>query len=268
MLPSMSHRRPTLVPWRLLLGAGCVACFACPQPGRAATEPMILALGAGVQRMPSWPGASSHRRTPVPYFDFEWPDHFSLSTQDGLQVDLVGGPVLHGGVYGDYQWGRDSDDLGALRGHVAALSPRLTLGGYLEWQFTRQIDAGGSLSHDIDGAGAYFRLYADFDLPAMGPLQHSFTVSWQAMNRGAMRRFFGIGPAQAGTLAVEAWQPGAGSQLAALEYRLFMPTGLHTGVAAAVTWGRLLGDAAASPLVMRFGSRNQVSESLAFVYHL
>ncbi|MBN8713894.1 MAG: MipA/OmpV family protein [Xanthomonadales bacterium] len=264
----MSHHRPSFLPWHLLLGAGCVACVAWPQPGRAATEPVVLALGAGVQRMPSWPGASSHRQTAVPYFDFEWPGHVSLSTQDGLHVDLVDGRALHSGVYGNYQWGRDSDDLGALRGHIATLAPRLTLGGYLEWQLTKRMDAGSDLSHDINGAGAYFRLYAEFDLPAMGLLQHSIAVSWQAMNRAAMRRYFGIAPAQAETLAVEAWQPGAGSQLAELEYEVFLPTSQHTGLAAAISWGRLLGGAAASPLVTRFGSRNQLSESVAFVYHL
>lgn len=255
-------------PRRLLLGTGLLACLAGAQPSHAETEPIVVALGAGVQHMPSWPGARSHRDEVLPYFDYEWPGHFSLSTQDGLQVDLIGGQVLHGGVYGDYQWGRDSDDLGELRGRINALSPRLTLGGYLEWQLTEQFDAGVDLSHDTDGAGSYLRLYAELDLPAMGPLQHSLAVSWQAMNQSAMRRFFGVTPAQAGALAVDAWQPGAGSQLATLEYQLFVPTSLHTGVAAVVSWGRLLGGAAASPLVTRYGSRNQVSESLAFVYHL
>lgn len=264
----MSDHQPPSRPWRLLLGAAWVACLACPQPSRAAAEPVTLALGAGMQRMPSWPGAARHRQTPVPYFDFDWPDHISLSTQDGLQLDLVRGQVLHGGVYGDYQWGRDSDDLGALRGHIATLPPRLTLGGYLEWQLTAQLDVGSDLSHDINGAGAYFRLYAEFDLPAMGLLQHSIAMSWQAMNQAAMGRYFGISPAQAETLAVAAWHPRAGSQLAELEYSVFMPTSRHTGVAAVITWGRLLGGAAASPLVARYGSRNQVSESLAFVYHL
>ncbi|MEO8837644.1 MAG: MipA/OmpV family protein, partial [Herbaspirillum sp.] len=58
-----------------------------------------------------------------------------------------------------------------------------------------------------------------------------------------------------------------GSQLASLEYDLFLPTSQHTGLALALTYGRLLGDAADSPLVAQFGSRTQWSESLAFVYH-
>ena len=234
----------------------------------AAPDATILAGGIGVQRLPSWPGAKTQRNQPFPYVDIEWPDHLSLSTLDGLQVDLIGGDVLHGGVYGNYQWGRDSDDLGVLRQRIAPLSPRLTLGGYLEWQLGKQIDVGTDLSHDTHGAGGYLEVYAEWDLPPGWLLQHSVELHWQAMNAHAMNRFFGINPNQASALDVPAWQPGGGSQLASLEYDLFVPTSKHTGLAMALVYGRLLGDAADSPLVTRFGSRTQLSESLAFVVHL
>ncbi|MDE2088074.1 MAG: MipA/OmpV family protein, partial [Xanthomonadaceae bacterium] len=74
-------------------------------------------------------------------------------------------------------------------------------------------------------------------------------------------------PASAQALGVPTWQPGAGSELATLEYDLFLPTSRHTGLVASVEYGLLLGQAAASPLVSRYGSRNQLTESLAYVYH-
>jgi outer membrane scaffolding protein for murein synthesis (MipA/OmpV family) len=244
------------------------AFSAVPPMARAMDAPTTLAVGAGVQRLPRWTGATRQRQAPLPYLDVEWPNHFSLSTLDGLHLDVIGGKVLHGGAYGDYQWGRESDDLGPLRGRVASLSPRLTLGGYLEWQLNKDVDVGSDLSHDLGGAGAYWRLYVDVDLPTPGLVQHSFELSWQAMNRSAMQRFFGISPAQAVPLGTPAWTPAAGQELAMLQYQIFVPTSQHTGLAAAIGWGRLLGDAAHSPLVTRYGSRNQVSESLAFIYHL
>lgn len=236
----------------------------------APVDPSAIALtvGAGVERLPSFPGAKNHRNEPIPYVDFEWPDHVSLSSLDGLQVDLIRGAVLHGGLYGNYQWGRDTDDLGVLSHQINPLSPRLTAGGYLEWQLTKQIDVGTNLSHDTYGAGAYLNVYAEWDLPKVWLLEHSLQVRWQAMSAPAMNRFFGITPTQAAALNVPAWHPGAGSQLADVEYDLFVPTSQHTGVALAFTYGRLLGNAADSPLVTRFGSRTQISESLAFVYHL
>lgn len=234
--------------------------------GSTVSEP-TFAGGVGVAHLPDWTGARTSRSQLIPFIDIEIPDHLSLSTQDGLQLDLIGGHVLHGGIYGDYQWGRESADLGVLRHKIAPLSPRLTLGGYLEWQLARQIDAGVDLSHDTAGAGAYVKLYAEWDLPPTGLLQHSLQLSWQAMNGAAMNRFFGISPAQADTLQVRPWHPGAGSQLASLEYDLFMPTSKHTGFALAVAYGQLLGAAGNSPLVTGFGSRSQWNESLAFIYH-
>ena len=234
------------------------------------TDPnaITMALGAGVERLPSFAGAKADRAEPIPYVDFEWPDHVSLSTLDGLQVDLIGGSVLHGGFFGDYQWGRDTEDLSPrLREKLNPLSPRLTAGGYLEWQLTKQIDIGTNLSHDTNGAGAYLNVYAEWDLPKVWLIEHSLQVRWQAMNGSAMSRFFGITPNQASLLDVPSWHPGRGSQLADLEYDVFVPTSQHTGVALALTYGRLLGNAADSPLVTRFGSATQISEALAFVYH-
>jgi hypothetical protein len=246
-----------------------LACLLWAQASMADTDPTILAGGVGMQHLPNWPGAKTSRSQSIPYVDIELPaEHVSLSSQDGLQFDLIGGAVLHGGIYGDYQWGRDSDDLGVLRHKVAPLSPRLTLGGYLEWQLTKQIDVGTDLSHDTYGAGAYLDIYGEWDLPKVWLLEHSVELHWQAMNAHAMNRFFGINPTQADLLNVPTWHPGAGSQLASLEYDLFVPTSQHTGVALALVYGRLLGDAGDSPLVTRFGSRTQLSESLAFIYHL
>ena len=252
----------------LLPAAGVLAGLLCAQPCLADTAPTpTITFGAGAEHLPSWAGAKTSRYQPVPFIDIEIPNHLSLSTQDGLQLDVIGGAVLHGGLYGDYQWGRESDDLRALRGKIDALSPRLDLGGYLEWQLDKQVDVGANLSHDTQGAGAYLQLYAEWDLVPVWLLQQSVQLTWKSMNAAAMRRYFGISPTQASALQVRPWQPGAGSELASLEYDLFVPTSKHTGFALAVIYGYLLGDAGDSPLVTRFGSRSQWNESLAFVYH-
>ena len=264
---SRTHQ-PALCFARLLPCAGVLAGLLFAHRCLAdAAEQTTVAVGVGVERLPSWIGAKTLRNQPIPYLDINIPNHLALSTQDGLQVDLIHGPALHGGIYGDYQWGRDSDDLGPLRGRIATLSPRLTLGGYLEWQLDKQVDVGTNLSHDTQGAGAYLQLYAEWDLPPVWLLQQSVQLTWKSMNGAAMRRFFGVSPAQASALQVRPWQPGAGSQLASLEYDLFVPTSKHTGVALAVVYGQLLGTAGGSPLVKQLGSRTQWNESLAFIYH-
>ena len=265
----MNHMcRPSPASRHLLLPVGLAVCLLWAQACLADTaDQSTIAVGIGVEHLPRWDGAKTSRYQPIPYIDIEIPNHLNLSTQDGLQLDLIGGSMLHGGLYGDYQWGRDSDDLGTLRGKIAPLSPRLTLGGYLEWQLDKQVDVGANLSHDSSGAGAYLKVYAEWDLPPVWLLQHSLQLNWQAMNGTAMNRYFGVSPAQAASLQVQRWHPGPGSQLASLEYDLFAPTSKHTGFALAIVYGQLLGGASNSPLVTRFGSRTQWNESLAFIYH-
>lgn len=226
-----------------------------------------MIVGAGMQRMPAWMGARDHRNQPVPYVDLELPWHVTLSTLDGLTVDFIHDGKWHGGFYGNYLWGRDREELGPrLGGIVDSLSPRLNAGGYLEYQATVELNVGGNLAHDTQGAGAYLNLYADYDLPVIGYLNHSLQLQWQAMNGAAMNRFFGVTPAQAAKLGVTPWSPGAGSQQISLEYDAYMPTSQHTGIALALNYGRLLGDAGDSPLVRHFGAPNQLTTTLAFVY--
>src|SRR6185312_6374768 len=102
----MSVARSRLLP--------ALLCLALPFGAMAdSADTSTLAIGAGVQRMPSWAGARTHRSDPIR------------------------GTHLHGGLYGDYQWGRDHDDLGRLAGKIPTLAPRATGGGYLEWDFSK-----------------------------------------------------------------------------------------------------------------------------------
>ncbi|MEP6899296.1 MAG: MipA/OmpV family protein [Rhodanobacter sp.] len=232
-----------------------------------AEDTPTYAFGGGAQRMPSWVGASSHRNQQLPYVDIDLPDLGELSTADGLMVDLLHGVHWHGGIYGNYLWGRTREDLGSLGGKIASLSPRFHGGGYVEYAFDKCWSVGSHLSHDLNGAGAHFALYGDWRLPDVWYIEHSLELQWEAMNGPAMRRYFGVRPAEADAIGTAPWRPGAGGENIYLEYDAFVPTSHHTGFALALNYGRLFGDAANSPLVRRYGSHNQFSQTLAFVVH-
>lgn len=225
------------------------------------------AFGVGVQRMPAWQGSKDQRNQGVPYVDIDIPGTGELSTTDGLKIDLIAGAHWHGGVYGNWLWGRTSDQLGELGGKVASLSPRFQGGGYLEYAFDKRFSIGGHLAHDTQGAGAYAAVYADYQLPDVWYIQHSLELQVQGMNGPAMRRFFGVTPTEAAAIGTRSWRPGAGGQSADIEYDAFVPTSLHTGFALSIAYGKLMGDAASSPLVRSFGAKTQVTEALAFVVH-
>ncbi|UPG86694.1 MipA/OmpV family protein [Luteibacter aegosomatis] len=251
---------------RALLLAFALSFLACAA-AHAEDDAPTYAFGAGVQRMPAWPGSKDRRNQAIPYVDIDLPGVGELSTADGLTVDLLAGEHWHGGIYGNWLWGRTHGDLGPLGGKIAALSPRFVGGGYLEYAFDKRFSVGTHVAHDTGGAGAYVALYADYQLPDVWYIQHSIELQVEGMNGPAMRRFFGLDADEAATLGTRTWHPGAGRQSADIEYDAFIPTSQHTGFALAVTYGKLIGGAADSPLVRGFGSTRQVTETLAFVYH-
>lgn len=250
-----------------------MACAAIASPVHAdqsatpGDDETTVLIGPGVQRMPAWIGARNMRNQPVPFVLIDWPNHLTLSTVDGVNLDLVGGPKLHAGLYGNYQWGREYSDLEPrLQGKLNTLSPRLQGGGYIEYQFSKPFSFGANLSHDTQGAGAYLNVYADLDLPAVGYAEHSLELQWQVMNGPAMRRFFGLGPREAQALNVQPWSPSGGSQGITFSYNAYIPTSVHTGFALSLEYTRLLGNAHDSPLVQHYGTANQLTTSLAFVW--
>ncbi|MFC4762224.1 MipA/OmpV family protein [Dyella koreensis] len=224
-------------------------------------------LGVGVIHLPRWQGARSHRDQLAPYVEVELDDRITLSTDDGATLDLIHADHLHGGLFGNYQWGRSREDLGPhLDGIVSSLSPRLNAGGYVEYDFNKAQNVGVTLSHDTLGAGVYLNMYAVTGLPPLGRYEHSLQLQLQSMNGPAMRRFFGLTPAQAAQLGVSAWSPGAGAQQMALEYDAMIPIGDSLAAVFSLNFARLLGDAADSPLVRYYGSPNQFTGSFALVY--
>lgn len=227
-----------------------------------------IALGAATQRMPTWLGSDRQQWQPLPFFDIEKPGLLELSSNDGLRVHLPKTGPLEVGVYGDYLWGRSRADLGPrLQGRIPSLSPRLLGGAYAEYQFNEHVALGSRLGHDFTGSGAYLSLYLDYDLPKIWYLEHSLELGVRGMNSAAMRRSFGLSAESAALLGTRPWTPGAGLQQASANYSLFMPTSLHTGFALSFEYTRLLGDAADSPLIRQYGSRNQMQQTLAFIYH-
>lgn len=249
-----------------LLAPLALSGAACAQDGSDATGQDVDMVGGGFIHLPRWQGSRTHRDQAAPYVQVKLEDRLTLSTEDGATLDLIHDEHLHGGLYGNYQWGRSHEDLGRIAGKIASLSPRLNAGGYVEYDFSEAQNIGATAAHDTLGAGAYVNVYAFTALPPIGRYEHGLQLQWQWMNGPAMRRFFGITPAEAERLEVPAWQPGAGGQQIGLEYDGMLPLGRHFATVFSVSYARLLGNAADSPLVREFGTPDQFTYSIALVY--
>lgn len=254
--------------WLAASACGAVLSLAAPCRADEASAPSSddNLLGAGFIRLPAWQGSRAHRDQFAPYVQARLGERITLSTDDGATLDLIAGQHLHGGLYGNYQWGRSHEDLGRLGGKVTSLSPRLNAGGYVEYDFSEAQNVGINAAHDTLGAGAYVNAYAFTALPPVGRYQHGLQLQWQWMNGPAMRRFFGLSATEAAAIGTAPWQPGAGGQQVGLEYDGLIPLGRRLATVFSLSYARLLGNAEDSPLVRAYGTADQFTGSLALVY--
>jgi len=238
------------------------------QAAEPPTEPFAYTLGLGAQRYPRWLGAKSQRTIPIPYVDLNWQDRVELSTTDGLRVDLLHGQHWHGGLVGTLTWGRSRHDLGSAASQLPTFDTTVQAGLYLEYAPMEPLSLGLRWRRDLQATGVvYGDLYAEWDLPRLGYVEHSIKGSVEGMNGRGMRRFFGLDAASAAALGQSPYAPGRGASQYTLDYQAFVPTSAHTGVALDFSWGKLSSTARQSPVIQSYGAPVQRSIMAAFVLH-
>ena len=100
---------------------------------------------------------------------------------------------------------------------------------------------------------------ADQWLFSLGP-----RLTWS--DNGYHDAWFGVSPAAAATSGLPAYDPGSGIQAAGAAASFLTQLGPNWGIYAYAKYDRLVGDAADSPIVRTFGSRDQLSGGLALTY--
>lgn len=239
-----------------LIGA---AAFALLATSPAAAQRTVT-LGLGAQAAPKYPGADNYGIGPLPIFDLRRPGQPITyeSADDGAGFGFLGrDSVVNFGPAVRFQSKREEDDVGAAVGDVGFT---VEVGGFVEILPSRNFRIRAELRRGLGGhkawtgslgADAIFRDDQNY-IFSIGP-----RVRW-ADNR-YNDRYFGVTPAVAGVTGLAALDPDGGiyavGGIANFTHRL----GRNWGVQAYAGYDRLVGDAADSPIVRTFGSRDQFS---------
>lgn len=254
--------------YRLRAGAA-LAFLLAAAPAAAQGRDRLITLGPGAQIYPRYPGADSYSVNPMPVFDlrregepidFEAPDEgagFGLLGRDS-PIDF--GPAIQ------FQGKRRERDVGAAVGNVPftveagafveawlgesfrlRAEGRRGLGGHDGWL--------GDLSADLIARGGTTTIFS------IGP-----RLRW-ADDR-YHDAYFGVTPAVAARTGLAAFDPGSGIYAAggAASARHQFGGGDRWGAHLYVRYDRLIGDAADSPIVAGFGSRDQYGAGIALSY--
>jgi outer membrane protein len=208
------------------------------------------AVGAGALMLPEYEGATKLRLLPLPAISVTWRNTVFLNIDDGLGVYAVNNDrfTLGGGV--TYGIGRSEDRGPRLRGMGDirdAARPRVFGRVYAGPAYV-----GASISRDLGGSdGLLGDLAVGLSTRLSSRLQLRFGASASFADGKYMRAFFGVSPEQAARSGLPAYAPNAGVKRADATAGLTFALSRHWSIGANAGIGRLLGDAARSPVVER-----------------
>lgn len=239
-----------------LIGAAAFALFAASP----AVAQRTVTLGIGAQAYPKYPGADSYGIGPMPIFDLRRPGQPITyeSEDDGAGFGILGSDsVINFGPAIRLQNKRDENDVGAPVGNVGFT---VEVGGFVSINPSRNFRIRAELRKGLGGhralvgslgADVIFRDDQNY-IFSIGP-----RVRW-ADNR-YHDRYFGVTPAVAGATGLATLDPDGGIYAVGGIANVTRRLGSNWGLRAYAGYDRLVGDAANSPIVRAFGSRDQFS---------
>ena len=251
----------------LLLAATPVAAQDIEEP-EDEDRGYTVTLGAGAQFSPEYPGADSLRFYPVPSIgvrrqgdplSFEAPDEgwgFGVLGEDDV-FDF--GPAV--------QWEakRREEDVGAAVGEV---DNSLEVGGFVEAMvipdtFRLRIEGRKGLGGHDAWVGD---LSADFIVRDRDTYIFSIGPRARWSDNDYHDAYYSVTPAVAAVTGLPAFDAGAGFYAVGVAAGLTYKLDRHWGLYGWAGYDRLIDDAADSPIVRQFGSRDQFSAGFAVIY--
>ena len=256
---------------RLVLLPALMAAVAAAAPADAADEGdvRVATVGLGVQNLPRYPGADHRRTGPLLLFDLSRPgDPIRFKAPDqGIGFGFLGrrsmfdfGPAVRWNYA--RRAGRDvpAGMPGVGYSFEAGAFVQATFADAVRLRAEGRKGIGGHKGAVLDlSADAIVRDKDDGTLFSIGPRLRLSDSRYQ-------RAYFGVTPGAAAATGLAAYNPSGGAHAVGLWSGLTHRFGPRWGAYLYGGYDRLIGHADTSPLVRRYGKRDQVSGGVALTY--
>jgi outer membrane scaffolding protein for murein synthesis (MipA/OmpV family) len=227
----------------------------------------MLSIGLGAQALPSYPGSDDYEFSPLFMgFSREEGEPIPFGTPDDrISIGLLGNDsVVDFGPMVQFQVARDEEDVGAPVGDVdftveVGAFVNFNLGDVFRLRLEGQKGIGG---HEglLGTVAADVAIRPSIDtLITIGP-RVRFNDDEYA------EAYFGVTPAAAAASGLPAYDPDGGLRSVGMLAGVTQQISRSFGVYGYAGYERLMGDAADSPIVQRFGSENQFLAGLALFF--
>lgn len=252
------------------IAATAVIALCAPAPALAQDDgddrPRRTRVALGPQLLPNYPGADDASLRPLIDFSrVRGDDEFPFEAPDeSIGFALLQGERFSAGPSLGFEGKRSSSDVGGVLPEVGF---SVEVGGFVQYQLSRSLrlraEGRQALSgHDgfIANLGAdYVWRDGDRQLFSVGPRVTVTDGTYQDA-------YFGIRPVDAAASGLPAYDADGGVQAMGVTAGYLRQFTARWGVYGYAKYDRLVGDAADSPVVERFGSENQLSGGVALTY--
>lgn len=244
----------------MIFGALALACVATPAMAQDREGGWTVTIGAGVQTYPQYPSDDDLSLHPLPILGLRHRgDPMPFQAQDdGFGFGLLGrDSVINFGPALSFESKREASDVGAAVGDVGFT---FEAGGFVELFPVKSLRVRAEVRQ---GIGGHEGLVGDLsaDLIVRDGDRYIFSIGPRARwgDSDFQRAYFGVTPTASANTGLAVFTPDSGfyalGVMAGLTWRL----GPHWGARGYVGYDRLTRDAADSPIVRAFGSRDQYS---------
>ena len=223
-------------------------------------------VGLGGQVRPEFIGADGTSVTPLFHVNIaHGAKEFSFTApDDSPSIALVSNDGFSVGAVGDIEARRNESGVGAPVGSI----PRtFEAGAFVQYLAGDSIRFRAKLLKGINGHGGLVgsvgadKIWRDGDryVVSIGPRLLFSDARYQ-------RAYFGVSPLASVASGLPAYHPGGGVHAVAVASGVTYALNNRWGLFGYARYERLVGDAAKSPIIREFGSRNQLSGGIGLNY--
>ena len=223
-------------------------------------------VGAGAQLQPKFIGADETQVAPLFHINIaRGTDEFKFTAPDdsfGIRVLSKDGFSL--GPAANVQGRRKQSDVGMPVGNVART---FEAGAFAQYELADSFRVRAELLKGINGHDGLVGSIGADKIWRNGD-RYVFSIGPRVLFSDAryQRAYFGITPAASLASGLPTYRPSGGVHAVALTSGLTYEFNSRWGVFGFARYERLVGDAARSPIIRQFGSRNQLSGGIGLNY--
>lgn len=213
---------------------------------------------------PDYIGSNDYETGLAPYFRINWKDRIVLSGRS-VRARIFNNGRFSAGPLARLRGGRDEDDNDDLDG-LGNGDRAIEVGGFMRYRTGPWRLRLNAVQDVADGHnGTVVEISTGLQVPAERPwVLLTGKTTWADQNY--TDSYFGVSATQARRSGLPAFRPSAGIRDVGLSLASQVKLWRELSLVGVISYERLLGDAADSPLTQQVGDANQLSANVGLVY--